>query len=101
MPGIAGKAPDAAALVLRLSVPAAGRLRTIAGELAAKVAEYLGTNAPDVDSVGEALEGLASTVAADAHAGDITFEFREANRELVIQARCNDRSSEVRYPLPA
>ena len=42
MPESTGKTADGRALDLRLSVPAEGDLREIAGELAAKVAEQLG-----------------------------------------------------------
>lgn len=82
-----------------LSVPADGNLGVVAGELAAKVAEFLGGKALDAGSVSATLDGLTSRVATSGE--DITFEFRHIDRELVIQARCNGRSSEVRYPLPA
>jgi hypothetical protein len=87
-------------MLMRLSVPAEGGLRAVATEVARKIAEYLGTNPPDVESVGSTLERLATRVCT-AGSEDITFEFREINRELVIQARCSGRSSEARYPLPA
>ena len=96
MAGSAAKAPDAPALVLRLSVPAQGDLAAVAGELAAKVAEFLGAEA---GSIGATLDGLTSRVAASGE--DVLFEFRHIDRELVIRARCNGRSSEVRHPLPA
>jgi hypothetical protein len=96
MAGSAAKAPDAPALVMRLSVPVDGGLRVVAGELAAKVAEYLGA---DRGSIGATLDGLMSRVGTSGE--DITFEFRHVGRELVILARCNRRSSEARYPLPA
>lgn len=99
MDGPAAKGPDAPALEMRLSVPADGGLRVVAGELAVKVAEFLGGNAADAGSVSATLERLMSRVATSGE--DITFEFRQIDRELVIHARCNGRSSEVRYPLPA
>jgi hypothetical protein len=96
----AGKAPDAPELTLKISVPAAGGLHTVAIELARKVAEYLGTRGSDLESMGSRLDALVTKIATGP-AAEVTFEFREIGRELVIQARCNDRSSEVRYPLPA
>jgi hypothetical protein len=87
-------------MLMRLSVPAEGGLRAVAAEVARKIAEHLGTTPPDAESVGGTLDRLATRV-CDTGTGDITFEFREINRELVIQARCSGRSSEVRYPLPA
>jgi hypothetical protein len=101
MPGFAaGKAPDAPALALTISVTAGGGLHAVAIELATRVAEYLGTKGAALDSIGVRLDALVAKIAAGP-AAEITFEFREIGRELVIQARCNDRSSEVRYPLPA
>ena len=81
---------------MRLSVPSEGSLALVAGELAAKVADFLGV---DGGSIGTTLEQLASRVATAGE--DITSEFRQVNRELVIQARCNGRSSEARHPLSA
>jgi hypothetical protein len=101
MPGAAaGKAPDAPALAIRISVPAAGGLHGVAIELATKIASYLGTKGPDLETMGTRLDALIAKIATGP-AAEITFEFREIGRELVIQARCADRSSEVRYPLPA
>ena len=107
MPEKSGPTPGSPALDLRLSVPAAGgRLRDIASELAARVAEHLGTAAPDAQSLGAAIEGLASRLgglgaAADGDGENITFSFRQLGAELVIEARCCGESSEVRHPLPA
>lgn len=81
---------------MRLSVPSEGDLGSVAGELAAKLAEFLGGEA---GTIGATLAAMTSRVAESGE--DITFEFRHVNRELVIQARCNGRSSEVRHPLPA
>ena len=43
----------------------------------------------------------ASRVAPAATDGEITFDFRELNGELQIEAHCGTRSSEVRCPLAA
>ncbi len=90
------------ALDLRLWVPAEGDLREIASELAAKIAEQLGAGSPDAKQLGERVAGLASKVAnGGGHAGqEITFEVRQVDGELVVQARCNGEASEVRQPLP-
>lgn len=96
MVSAAAKPSNAPALEVRLSVPAGGALGEVAAEVAAKVAEYLGGEA---GSIGATFERLTSSVAISGE--DITFEFRQVNRELVIEARCNGRSSEVRHPLPA
>lgn len=88
-------------LVLRLSVPSQGPLRAVAAAIAGKVAESLGDKALEAGSVGAALESVASQVAPDGIDADITFEFRQVEGELLIEARCGSRSSEVRCPLPA
>jgi hypothetical protein len=89
------------ALMLRLSVPAQGGLRSVAAEFATRVAAYLGSDGPHAASAGAALEGLAARVAPDGADGDITFEFTSERGELLIRARCNGRASEARSPLPA
>ena len=94
MTGPTAKAPDSPALEMRLSVPSEGDLTAVAGELAAKVAEFLGARS---ESISETLAALSSRVAASGE--DITFEFREVNHELIIEARCDGRTSEARHPL--
>jgi hypothetical protein len=94
-PSTSSRVPDAPGLEMRLSVPSEGTLSKVAGELAAKVAQFLGE---DAGSIRATLDQLASRVTAAGE--DITFEFRQIDRELVIQARCNGRSSEARHPLP-
>jgi hypothetical protein len=103
MPENSGHGPDSPALDLKLWVPAEGGLRSIASELATKIAQHLGTTAPDAQSIGATVEKLASQLGnVGKHEGlDITFSFRQVDGELVIVARRNDESSEVRHPLPS
>ena len=91
------------ALDVRLSVPAEGDLRNIAGELAARIAEHLGVKSPDAASLSATISGLASRLGSGGGqpAQDITFEFRQVDRELIIEARCAGQASEVRLPLTA
>jgi hypothetical protein len=100
MPETARNSAEAQALEMRLSVPAEGDLRRIASELAAKVAEHLGAKSPDAESLAAMVEGLASRLGNGGHQ-DITFVFRQVDGELVVEARCNGKASEVRHPLPA
>ena len=86
--------------MLRLSVPAVGDLRLVARDVATRVAEYL-RNRADGPSVAAALDSVAARVAPAATDAEIAFDFREVNGELVIEAHCGSRSSEVRCPLPA
>ncbi len=87
--------------MLRLSVPAEGSLRGVAGEMATRVAIYLGSRDDDAQSAGKVVEGLAERVAPAGAGGDIMIEFSEVDRELLIRVRCDGRSSEARCPLPA
>ena len=88
-------------LEMFLSVPAEGRLRRIASDLATRIAEHLGSDASTAESLAGAVEGLASRVGAGAPQGEIAFEFRQLPGALVIEARCDGEASEVRHPLPA
>ncbi|HET9264102.1 MAG TPA: hypothetical protein VFO14_13710 [Vicinamibacterales bacterium] len=99
----AGADADAGAgvLMLRLSVPAQGGLRAVASEVATRIATYLGSALPEAEFAATTLEDLARRVAPGGSEGDITFEFREVDRGLLIQARCDGRSCEARHPLPA
>lgn len=88
-------------MVVRLSVPAAGSLRVVAADMARKVTEHLGVAVPDAEPVADALEALAGRVAPPGLDGVIDFEFSRSGHELLIEARCRDHASELRYPLPA
>jgi hypothetical protein len=88
-------------LELRLSVPAeGGGLRRIAGELTARVAEFLGTTGQDAQSLAARIEGLASRLGNGGGHENLTFEFRQVEGELIIEVRCSGESSEVRQRLP-
>jgi len=99
MPQSSDQAPRG--LVLRLSVPAAGDLRCVATDIAPRVAAYLGDRAPESAAVIAALDALASRVVPASNDAEITFDFRAVNGDLLSEAHCGSRSSEVRCPLPA
>jgi hypothetical protein len=82
-----------------LSLPASGRLRAIATELSARVAEQLGARAQG-GTVVAAIEDLAGQVAPSGD-GDLALEFHKVDGELKIEARAGGRASEARIPLPA
>ena len=88
-------------MVMRISVPAEGGLRDVAGEVGLKIAEFLGSRHVDADSIAAAIHGLAGKVAPPGAASDITFEFHATKGELVVHAQCDGRSSETRHRLPA
>ena len=86
---------------MRLWVPADERHCGIASELAAKIAEHLGTHAPDAQTLGDTVARLASTLGNGRQDQEISFEFRQVGKELVIEARRGGEASEVRHRLPA
>lgn len=101
MPERTGNTADGRAFDLRLSVPAEGDLREIAGELAAKVAEHLGAAAGDAQSLAAKVARLTTQMRNGSPQGqDIAMEFRHVEGELVIEARCAGAASEVRQELP-
>jgi hypothetical protein len=93
--------PAPSGLLLKLSVPAEGPLRIVATDIAASVAEYLQAGQPDADSVRAAVETAAAQALSGGSEPEIALEFRLVDRELLIEARCGSRSSEVRCQLPA
>jgi hypothetical protein len=101
MPESTGKTEAGRALDLRLSVPAEGDLREIAGELAAKVAEHLGAAAGDAQALAARVARLALQLrSASPQAQDIAMEFRQVEGELVVEAHCAGEVSEVRQEIP-
>ena len=102
MPEPTGKSADPQALELRLWVPAKGDLRNIAGELAAKVAEHLGASAPEAQAVAAKVAGVTAQLGNGGapQAEDIAMEFRHADGQLVVEARCAGAASEVRHEIP-
>lgn len=103
MPEASDNTPGGPSLEMRLSVPAHGDLRGVASVLAARIAEHLGTAAPDAEALGRQIEGLAANLGTKEASAEqaITFGFRRVANELVIEARRNSEASEVRHPLPA
>ena len=101
MPEPTGQTADGHAFDLRLSVPAEGDLREIAGLVAAKVAEHFGTAAADAQSLAAKVAKLAQELRnGSPQAQDIAMAFRTVEGELVVEARCAGRASEVRHEIP-
>lgn len=88
---------------MHLSVPATGGLRGIASELATRIAEHLGAGASDARSIGTMVEGLATRLANGSgdRAEAIAFDFRHVGGELVVEARCSGKASEIRHQITA
>ena len=101
MPDQTGNSADGRALDLRLSVPAEGDLRGIAGSWPPRSPNTWAPAAADAVA-GRKVAGLASQLegGGSPQAQDIALEFRQVEGELVVEARCNGEASEVRQPLP-
>jgi len=88
------RGPVPSRFVVKLSVPGEGPLRIVATDVARRVAEFVQTSQP-VESVTAAVE-TATSEASGGSTADIALEFRLVDRELLIEARCGSRTSEVR-----
>lgn len=82
----------------RMSVPSQGDLRAIVPDVAAKIAEFLGQSA-DRGALATAVDHVARQVVPNGADAEVTFEFRQADGDLLIEAHSGGRSSEVRCPL--
>jgi len=102
MPEETAKSTAAHALDLTLSVPAEGALRELAGELAAKVAEHLGADPSDAQSLAAKVAEMAARMGAGSAAvnEDIAFAFQQREGEIVVEARRAGKSSQVRQEIP-
>ena len=84
-----------------MSVPARGELRGIVPHLAAKIAESIGQRS-DLAALAVAIDGITARVASSApDHEEITFVFRQTGGDLLIEAHCGGRSTEVRCPQAA
>jgi hypothetical protein len=101
MPESTGKTEAGHTLDLLLSVPVEGDLREIAGELAGKIAEYLGAAAADAQSLAANVARLALQLRnGSPQAEDIVMGFRQVEGELVVEAHCAGEVSELRQEIP-
>jgi hypothetical protein len=84
-------------LVLRMSMPAAGRMAEIGPELASKLGEQLGLSADATGAVRQAMTDLTTQLSE--RDGDVEFEFNKLDADLEIVARGGDRRAAARVPL--
>ena len=83
---------------LRLTIPAAAPYHTVAGELAAKLAEYAGA---DVDAAHRLAEAVVASVVAIADGrAAIDLEMSTEERELVVTAKSGPTTKRTTCPLP-
>ena len=81
---------------VRLTIPAAGPFRAVAGELAAKFAQYVGSNAGAASELRRAVERLAATVTNGAAAdASIDFDMSADDRVLTVRASSGSRSGQA------
>jgi hypothetical protein len=81
---------------LRLTIPAAAPYPELAGELAAKFAEYSGLNADAARRVSVHVRALALKFA---NGRDITFTLESLDRQLRVTAASGTRREQAVFPL--
>jgi hypothetical protein len=87
----ASRPPD-----VRLTTPAADQYRALAGELAARFAEYSGSNAGAASQLRKAVERLAAAVTnGGPPGGSIDFEMTADDRAVTVRASCGTRSEQA------
>ena len=93
--------PSPRTVDLRLTIPAAAPYHSVAGELAAKFAEYSGAEAGAAAALGKAVEALTDNLGATAPNGSIALVMEAREREMVVVAESGARREEATCPLPA
>ena len=91
---------DAPRADVRLTIPAAGPYRALAGELAARFAQYSGSNAGAASQLRKAVERLAAAVTnGGAPDASIDFDMTADDRLVTVRASSGSRSDEATCPL--
>jgi hypothetical protein len=88
------------ASTFRMQIPADGRYRALAAEVAARYVALTGGS----DAEAASLEATLSEALAGCGDSDLTtidLRFREGPTELEVELACGSRSSVIRHPLPA
>lgn len=81
---------------VRLTIPADGPYRALAAELAARFAEYSGSNAGAASQLKKAVERLAAAVANGAAPdASIDFAMTADDRRVIVRASSGSRSDEA------
>jgi hypothetical protein len=81
---------------VRLTIPAASPYRALAGELAARFAEYSGSNAGAASQLRKAVERLAAAVTnGGAPDASIDFAMTADDRLVTVRASSGSRSDEA------
>jgi hypothetical protein len=87
---------------LSLVVPADRRYRVLAPELAEKYAELAGGSAADGPALAAAIASAMDTLCPETNAGlHIDLTFRPEPTGVVVEIRCQGRSTTVRHLLSA
>jgi hypothetical protein len=93
--------PQSRRVDLRLTIPAASPYHAVAGELAAKFAEYSGASTGPAEELGKAVESLTSSFGAAGANGSIALTMEVRPGELVVIAESGNRKAQATCPLPA
>jgi hypothetical protein len=81
---------------VRLTIPASGQYRALAAELAARFAEYSGSNAGAASQLRKAVERLAATVTNGASPdASIDFDMIADDRLVTVRASSGSKSDQT------
>jgi hypothetical protein len=81
---------------LRLTIPAAAPYPELAGEVAARFAEYVGATA---DAAGRIAAQVRALAAKFPNGHDITFTLEAADRQVRVTAAAGERREHTTFPL--
>jgi len=84
---------------LRLTVPADAPYHTVAGEVAAKFAEYSGADATAAANLARAVEVLTAQLASEGADGSIALTMEARNGELTVTAESGSTREQATIPL--
>jgi hypothetical protein len=84
----------------RLTLRASASLCDLAADVAAKLAECVGSSDRAAEGVGKAVERLAARItSASAHDADVEFEMERRDTTLIVRASSGTRIEETTCPL--
>ncbi len=81
---------------VRLTIPAAGPYPDLAGDLAAKFAEYSGATP---DAAGRCSAGVRALAVKIGNGHDVTLTLEAGEREVRVTAAAADRREQAVFPL--
>lgn len=83
---------------VQLTIPAAGQFRALAAELAAKFAQYSGSNAGAASELRRAVERLAATIGNGGPDTSIVIDMNAGDRLVTVRVSSGSKSDQATCP---